>query len=74
MNRYFYDQSKKYFLNTCLPSQLNPIRQRKREYDQIDYIQIPSERLSHFPSYVDFAFIYLFIGFNEIYSIKVDNR
>ena len=73
MNRYFYDQSKKYFLNTCLPSQLNPIRQRKREHDQIDYIQIPSERLSHFPSYVDFDFIHSSLGFDEIYSIKVNN-
>ena len=52
MNRYFYDQRTKSFLDTCLPSQLNPIRQRKREHDQLDYIQVPPERFSRFPSYV----------------------
>ena len=52
ITRYFYNQKRKEFSKTCLPSQLNPISTRKREREQTDLVQLTPEQIEMLPSFV----------------------
>lgn len=49
---YFCNPKTKCFSETCLPSQLNPVTQRKRELEKAGDMQMAEERVQNLPSYV----------------------
>lgn len=49
---YFYNPKTHNFSETCLPSQLNPVKQRKRERENAAFMHMAQERIQELPSYV----------------------